>query len=104
MDFIAPRAKLNLKIVSQLRLCDYSDTCILVKGTITVVGQEADTARIAAYKTTKKLIYKNYSPSNDCISEINKTQAENANDLDVAMPMHNLIEHSQNCSNISGRF
>ena len=90
--------------VSQLRLCDYSDTCILVKGTIAVVGEEADTALIATYKTIKKLIYKNYSPSNDCISEINKTQAENANDLDVVMPMYNLIEHSQNCSNISGRF
>ena len=30
------------------------------------------------------------------ITEINNTQVDNAKDLDVVMPMHNLIEHNNN--------
>ena len=34
----------------------------------------------------------------DCITEINNTQVDNAKDLDVVMPMYNLIEYSDNYS------
>ena len=37
-----------------------------------------------------------------CISEINNTQVDNAEDLDIVMPMYNLIEYSDNYSKISG--
>ena len=30
------------------------------------------------------------------VTEINNTQVDNAKDLDVVMPMHNLIEHNNN--------
>ena len=30
----------------------------------------------------------------ECISEINNTQVDNEKDLEVAIPMHNLIEYS----------
>ena len=41
-------------------------------------------------------------PFSDCISEINNTQIDNAKDLDVVMPMHNLIEYSNSCLKTSG--
>ena len=45
---------------------------------------------------------KNYALFTDCITEINNTQADNAKDLHVVMPMHNLIEYSNNYSKTSG--
>ena len=41
-------------------------------------------------------------PFTDCRSEINNTQIDNAKDLDVVMPMYNLIEYSENYSKTSG--
>ena len=38
----------------------------------------------------------------DCIIEINHTQIDNAKDVDVVMPMYNLIEYSNNYSKTSG--
>ena len=42
----------------------------------------------------KKVIVKNCAPFTDCITEIKNTQIGNAKDIDVVMPMYNLIEHS----------
>ena len=72
-------------------LCDYSDTYILVKGTTTVnntVAADADA------NITNKKIFKNFPPFTNCISEINNTQVDNAKDIDIVMPMYNLIEYS----------
>ena len=49
-----------------------------------------------------KELFKNCASFTDCISEINNTQVDNEKGLDVLMPMHNLIEYSNNCSKISG--
>ena len=70
-------------------LCDYSDAYILVKGTITVNDTAAQGA--SANNTNKKVIFKNCAPFTDCISEI-----DNAKDIDIVMPMYNLIENSDN--------
>ena len=70
--------------------CDYSD--ILVKGTITVNNTAAANADVS--DTNKKVIFKNCAPFTNCISEINNTQVDNAKDIDIVMPMHNLIEYS----------
>ena len=51
----------------------------------------------------KRVIFKNCSPFTDCIREINNTQTDNAKDLDVVMPMYNLIEYSNNYSKVSQR-
>ena len=75
-------------------LCDYSDAYILVKGTITVNNTAAQGA--AANNTNKKVIFKNCAPFTNCISEINNTQIDNAKDIDIVMPMYNLIEYSDN--------
>ena len=75
-------------------LCDYSDAYILVKGTITVNSTAAQGA--AANNTNKKVIFKNCVPFTNCISEINNTQLDNAKDIDIVMPIYNLIEYSDN--------
>ena len=70
-------------------LCDYSDAYILVKGTISVNNTAAQGA--AANNTNKKVIFKNCAPFTNCTSEINNTQIDNAKDIDIVMPMYNLI-------------
>ena len=75
-------------------LCNYSDAYILDKGNISInntAGAGAD-----ANNTNKKVIFKNCAPFTDCISKINNTQVDNANDMDKVMPMYNLIEYSDN--------
>ena len=81
-------------------LCDYSDACILVKGTITVNNTAA--AGAAANNTNKKVIFKNCAPFTNCISEVSNTQIDNAKDIDILMPMYNLIEYSDNYSKTTG--
>ena len=81
-------------------LCDYSDAYILAKGTITVNNTAAQGA--AANNTNKKVIFKNCAPFTNCISEINNTQIDNAKDIDIVMPMYNLIEYSDNYAKTTG--
>ena len=81
-------------------LCNYSGAYILVKGTIAVADTSA--AGAAANNTIKKVIFKNCAPFTNCISEINNTQVDNAKDIDIVMPMYNLIEYSDNYSKTSG--
>ena len=59
-------------------LCDYSDAYIVVEGIITVLGRNNDTY-------DKKLAFKNNVPFIRCISEINNTLIDNAEDLDIVM-------------------
>ena len=80
--------------------CDYSDAYILVKGTSTVNNTAA--ADADANNSNKKVIFTNCAPFTNCISEINNTQVDNAKDIDIVMPMYNLIEYSDNYSKISG--
>ena len=81
-------------------LCDYSDAYILVKGTISVNSTAAQ--GVAANNTNRKVIFKNRAPFTNCISEINNTQIDNAKDIDIVMPMYNLIEYSDNYAKTTG--
>ena len=81
-------------------LCDYSDACIHVKGTITVNNKAAEGA--ASNNNNKKVMFKNWAPFTNCISQINNTDLDNAKYLDIVMPMCNLIEYSDNYSKTSG--
>ena len=81
-------------------LCDYSDAYILVKGTINV--NNTATQGAAANNTNKKVIFKNCARFTNCISEINNTQIDNAKDIDIVMPMYNLIEYSDNYAKTTG--
>ena len=80
----------------QSDLCDYSDAYIFVKGTITVTDLNDD-----AYD--KKLAFKINAQFISCISKINNTLIDNAEDLDIVMPLYNLIECSKNYSKTTGR-
>ena len=83
-------------------LFDYSDAYILAKGNITVNNTAAADAN--ANNTNKKVIFKNCAPCTNCISETNNTQVNNAKDIDIVIPMYNLIECSDNYSKTSGSF
>ena len=81
-------------------LYDYSDAYILVKGTITVNNNAG--AGAAANNANKKGIFKNCAPFTKCISKINNTQIDNAEHIDIVMPMYNLIEYNDNYSKTPG--
>ena len=84
-------------------LCDYADSYILVKGTITITGAGDDAAVRRADERNKRVTFKNYAPFTKCISRINNTDIDNAHDIDIVIPMYNLIEYSDNYSKTSRR-
>ena len=69
-----------------------------MKGTISVTGANN------ANKINKQLTFKNTAPFRSCVSKINNTFAENLEDLDIVMPMYNLLEYSDNYSMTSGSY
>ena len=84
-------------------LCDYADAYILVDGTI-IAG--ADTPPLAAPVNiaNARLTLKNCAPFTKCNLEINDEQIDTAKNLDIAMPMYNLIEYSDNYQDSSATF
>ena len=68
-------------------LCDYRDTYILVKRTIIV----AEGTAAAPNNANKKVIIKNCAPFTNCISRINYALVDDPHDIDVVMPIYNLI-------------
>ena len=80
-------------------LCDHSDAYLLAKGNI-IVNNTA--AAADATNANKKVIFKNCAPFTSCISKINNEQIDNAEYIDIVMPMYNLIEYSDNYSKTSG--
>ena len=75
-------------------LCDYADAYIVVNGTITVTANAG--ANNIRDKRNRKLILKNNASFVSCITRINGELIEDADDLDVVMPMYNLLEYSKN--------
>ena len=76
-------------------LCDFSDSYIVVTGKITVSSADKD-----AYDKT--LAFKNNAPFNSCITKIHNTLIDNAEDLGIAIALHNLIEYSRNYRKTTG--
>ena len=77
-------------------LCDYSDAYVWVKEKITVTNPN-DNANF-----NKELTLKNNAPFISCISKVNGELVENAKDLDIIIPMYNLLEYSKNYEKTSG--
>ena len=73
-------------------LCGYSNAYIFVKGNITVTGGNNNT----------KLAFKNCAPFEECKEEINEAFVDNAENVNIAMPMYNLTEYGDKCSDTSG--
>ena len=67
-------------------LCDYAEAYIMVDGTI----------RAAAANANTRLALKNCAPFTKCNLEINDEHADTAENLDIVMPMYNLMEYSDN--------
>ena len=77
-------------------LSNYSDAYVWVKGKITVTNPN-DNANF-----NKELTLKNNALFISCISKINNELVENAEDLDIVMPMYNLLEYRKNYEKTSG--
>ena len=101
-------------------LFDFNDAYIVVKGNITVNKKSFTANDFEAPKNTadnatatnntnsnafgeKKLVFKSNAPFINCISKINGIKIGNAEDLDVVMPMYNLLEYSKNYKKTAGR-
>ena len=77
-------------------LCNFNDAYIVVKGDITLERNNN------ANKRNKNFTFKNNAPFNNCISKIDDIKIDNTEDLDVVMPMYNLLEHSKNYRKTTG--
>ena len=78
-------------------LCDHSDAYTLVSETLTVAALETDGGN-----NDIQVVFKNWAPFTNCISEINNTQIDKTKDIEVLMLMYNLIECSDHYSKTSG--
>ena len=72
--------------------CEWNHNCCWIRSRSRSKAIEAD-------KNNKKVIFKIFT---DCTSHINNIQMDNAKDLDVVMPMYDLIEYSDIYSKTSG--
>ena len=92
-------------------LCDYSDAYILVTGNITVTrtiavpagspsGTQSQRKQPVAAAT--QAAFKNCAPFKDCRTEINDAFVDYTDFINIAMPMYNLSEYSDNYSDTSG--
>ena len=77
-------------------LCDYAEAFILIDGTIRAEAERAPLAAPQADIDNSRLTLKNYAPFTKCNLEINDEHVDTAENLDIAMPMYNLIEYSDN--------
>ena len=78
-------------------LCDYKDAYTVAKGVVTVSTEEKDRDEM-----DRDFVLKNNTPFISCISKINGAFIENAENLDIVMPMYNLLNYSKNDSKTSG--
>ena len=74
---------------------NYSDAYILVKGTVPVNGV-VNGAENEILRRNRPLMLKNKAPFVSCMTKINNEFIEDADDLDIVMPMYNLLEYSKN--------
>ena len=83
-------------------LCDYADAYIFVKGTIKITGAGNNDGARQADERDKGVIFKNCTPFTKCISRIDGTDIDNAQDIDIITLMYISIEYSDNYSKTSG--
>ena len=83
--------KFETKVI-KTNLCDYSDAYILVTGDIKVANIAAD----------NNVAFKNCAPFTRCVTHVNGEHVKTAENLDIIMPMYNLIEYSDNYADSSG--
>ena len=77
--------------VLKSNLCNYNDAHILVRGDVTSIGNNRH-----------GVVFKNWTSFTKCTTKFDKTTTDDAADLDLFIPMYNLIECSSNYSEIIG--
>ena len=80
----------NTKVFKS-NFCDYNDAYILVRPNITIIRHQVT-----------KVEFKNCAPFTKCITKIDGTTIDDAEDLDLVMQMQNLIEYCSNYSKATG--
>ena len=75
-------------------LCDCSNPYLLVEWTITATNTVAQGQKNNG--ANNMVIFKNCAPFTNFIIRINNTQVDDAHDIDIVMPMYDLIEYSYN--------
>ena len=83
--------KFEIKVIEP-NLCEYSDAYVLVTGDIIFNRGDANT----------DVAFKNCAPFTRRITHINDEHLETAENLDIIMPMYNLLEYSDNYEDSSG--
>ena len=76
----------------ELSLCDYSDAYILVTGNMTATPNNAVT----------QVVFKNCVLFEKCRTETNEIFVDEADFINITMPMYNLIQYSDNYSDTTG--
>ena len=74
-----------------------------MKGKITITGEGDDAAARQADERDKGVAFKNCGPFTSCKIDINNVEIDYCQDIDIVMPMYNLIEYSDNYAKTSGR-
>ena len=78
-------------------LCGYAEAYILIDGTIRAIpGAAVGNPPAVPYLNLTRLALKNCAPFTKCNLEINDEHVDTAENLDIVMPMYNLIEYSDN--------
>ena len=80
-------------------LCDFSDAYIVVKGDVTLTKT---TDRDFIDVRNRFLAFQDNAPFTNCISKISNALIDNGEDLDIVMPMYNLLQYSKNYSKTTG--
>ena len=83
--------KFETKVIKP-NLSDYSDAYILVTADKTATGGTEDT----------EVAFKNFALFRRCVTHMNDEHIETAENLDIIMSMHNLLEYSDNYSDTNG--
>ena len=78
--------------VLKSNLCGYNGAYIFARGDATVKASPQI-----------QVAFTNCAPSTKCITKIDGTTIDDAENLDLVVPMYNLIEHSSNCSGTTGK-
>ena len=79
----------NTEVLKSNRDCN--DAYILLRGNVTIIGHQVT-----------QVAFKNCAPFTKCVTKITGTTIDDAEDLDLVMPMYNLIEYNSNYSETTG--
>ena len=80
----------NIEVLES-NLCDHKDAYTLVRGNTTITGHQVT-----------QVAFENCAPFTKCITKIDGTTIDDAENLDLVMSMYNLIEYSSNYSETTG--